>query len=474
MTRLALALALACPLAACDGDPGKDTASPDSGDTGTAGTDTGTDTSGGNDTSTDTATVDMDGDGAAEDVDCDDNDATAYPGAPETCDGVDDDCDGAIDEDATDATTWYADDDGDGVGVDATAVLACAAPTGTEVGTGGDCDDGDPWVHPGAEDLCDGVDNDCDPGTTESGVAGLDEGAWWDLTSSFQLGTAGAIAWSYLAYDELHICGGPWYNSVNMLGAGRIIGHDDAVIDTDGAGPGIVMRDATFEVSVESITLRNGGGLSSSGGYVGAGVFCDGLGGARVTLTDVTIETTYATLGGGVFAQDCDLVVEDSTFQENGASLGAGIYAYASAQPVAVEVRGSTFYENSASSAGGGIAALGVEALTITLDETLFQYNDAYGGGGLFMEGNVAVTCSGTSTTTAGFIGNEAPFGGGIDIEYNGLVSPTFDAVSCDFGADGTADDNVNDDVRLETAGTNYSYDFTDDAEFTCGATGCE
>ena len=75
--------------------------------------------------------------------DCDDTDATVSPAAAERCAdaGTDEDCDGVVDEaDAADATTWTTDADGDGYGDDATGYLACTA-TGTDVATGGDCDD---------------------------------------------------------------------------------------------------------------------------------------------------------------------------------------------------------------------------------------------------------------------------------------------------------------------------------------------
>ena len=96
--------------------------------------------------------------------DCDDADVTAYPDAPESCDDVDDDCDGTVDEDATDGASWYEDGDGDGYGAGA-ATVACDAPSGF-VADGTDCDDGDFDVHPDAVETCDSVDQDCD-GTTD-------------------------------------------------------------------------------------------------------------------------------------------------------------------------------------------------------------------------------------------------------------------------------------------------------------------
>ena len=53
---------------------------------------------------------------------------------------MDNDCDGTTDLNATDATTWYEDADGDGSGADDSTVVACNAPSGY-VATGGDCDD---------------------------------------------------------------------------------------------------------------------------------------------------------------------------------------------------------------------------------------------------------------------------------------------------------------------------------------------
>ena len=73
--------------------------------------------------------------------DCDDNNANIAPGVPELCDGVDQDCDTFIDEDAEDATTWYYDGDADGYGVEP-SVKNCAQPPGF-VSNDDDCDDTD-------------------------------------------------------------------------------------------------------------------------------------------------------------------------------------------------------------------------------------------------------------------------------------------------------------------------------------------
>ncbi len=110
--------------------------------------------------------LDWDGDRYFGPEDCDDWDPDINPGARELCDGVDEDCDGLIDDaddDLAGGTHYYTDADGDGYGDPATELFACEAPAGV-VTEGGDCDDGDPELHPGATELCDpaDVDEDCD------------------------------------------------------------------------------------------------------------------------------------------------------------------------------------------------------------------------------------------------------------------------------------------------------------------------
>jgi hypothetical protein len=120
----------------------------------------------GSDVSIGKVTVDRDSDGYDETVDCDDARATVNPDAPELCDGLDNDCDEAIDEDAEDASAFYADADADGHGDPASPTVACEAPADAVL-TGDDCDDAEPAAFPGNDELCDGLDNDCDGDTDE-------------------------------------------------------------------------------------------------------------------------------------------------------------------------------------------------------------------------------------------------------------------------------------------------------------------
>ena len=93
---------------------------------------------------------DRDGDTWDANLDCNDNDASINPDADEICDGIDNDCDGDIDDDDVSVVTdtpWYLDADGDGFG-SAVIVAACEPPPGA-VSNRDDCDDTDSAVFPG-------------------------------------------------------------------------------------------------------------------------------------------------------------------------------------------------------------------------------------------------------------------------------------------------------------------------------------
>ena len=90
--------------------------------------------------------------------DCVPGNPDIHPDAEEVCDGIDNNCDGQVDEGVL--STFYADADADGFG-GSTTIEACAAPEGfTE--NASDCDDLDPAAYPGGAEVCDGVDNNCD------------------------------------------------------------------------------------------------------------------------------------------------------------------------------------------------------------------------------------------------------------------------------------------------------------------------
>lgn len=127
---------------------------------------------------------DKDCDGFKKEEDCDDKDPTVYPGAPPLCDGKDNNCDGECDD-------FVFDLDGDGYtscfevdGVEkGTQILeggACAGPPTKDMW---DCNDDDPTINPGAEEKCNGKDDNCN-GLCDEGFDADDDG--WNICGSWR------------------------------------------------------------------------------------------------------------------------------------------------------------------------------------------------------------------------------------------------------------------------------------------------
>jgi len=115
---------------------------------------------------------DDDDDGSLDAVDCEPLNSAAYPGGVEVCDGADNDCDGVTDNPGADGCSpFFPDVDQDGHGaLGSNAVCLCAADpdallTAVEAD---DCLDQDPNAFPGANEQCNGQDDDCDGETDEA------------------------------------------------------------------------------------------------------------------------------------------------------------------------------------------------------------------------------------------------------------------------------------------------------------------
>ena len=118
---------------------------------------------------------DADGDGFNVDEDCNDNDADINPDAPEVCDGVDNNCDEAIDEGVT--TTFYNDQDRDGYGDPDMPIEGCEVQVGQSENAD-DCDDDEDNAFPGNDEIClDSIDNDCDGDVDEDSA--VDATTWY-------------------------------------------------------------------------------------------------------------------------------------------------------------------------------------------------------------------------------------------------------------------------------------------------------
>jgi len=234
--------------------------------------------------------------------DCDDGDASTHPGIRELCDGLDNDCDGVVD-DGLSVSTWYADTDTDGYGDPALHVDDCTNPTGY-VSNSADCDDGDRAVNPRATEVCDGVDNDCD-GRLDIGAA--DESTWYQDGDGDGYGTLNTqIACiqpdGYVTRDGDCDDGNAAVSPSATEACNGVDDDCDGTTDEDGASGG-----ATYYVDADLDGYGNSGVLvvscSRPSGYVSTPGDCDD------GATAVNPSATEACNG---YDDDCDGATDEA------------------------------------------------------------------------------------------------------------------------------------------------------------------
>ncbi len=526
------------------------------------------------------------------DADCDDSDAAINPNATEVCDGVDNDCDGAADEDdAADAVFWYGDADGDLYGDITSIHMACDAPD-NYVDNYDDCDDNNADTYPGAPEYCNGADNDCD-GTVDNDAVDGDwyytdfDGDGYGAEDSLEWACDGAtneldcddydanepvtadavngnangagtiddpLDTAQGAIDAAFSCAvilaGTYYETIDFGGKDlKVIGPDgpeNTIIDAVGLDDAV----ATFEggessdALLQGVTLANGTGHLEEDEYTwachsehdcteyystycGGGAFIDG---GSPTLSDVIVRNnslpevdsyddgydTYFTYsyGGGLCFLGSDSVVGSVEIYENYADQGGGFYVD---ETSTVEIGQAWLIANTASDGGGGeveggyltlvnLASTwngadgdggGILIVDGTLDETNVTHgeDDAPSGGGLYLSGSstgtvmnsiiwgcdsgVGVLVDGGSSFTGSY--NDVYGNGGGN--YSGITDPTGvdgniseDPLFVDVTGDG---DDFNDDWNLiggspaEDAGNpDPAYDDVDGTQNDMGAFG--
>ena len=128
----------------------------------------------------DACDTDDDNDGVVDGLDCAPIDPGVSPFATETCNGKDDDCDQVVDEPgASGCKKWFFDDDNDGFGLDQVTQCLCQAAAPYGASEGGDCDDKNGQVFPGAAEVCNLKDDNCDGAVDEGQAVGCQD-AWPD------------------------------------------------------------------------------------------------------------------------------------------------------------------------------------------------------------------------------------------------------------------------------------------------------
>ncbi|MFZ5482310.1 MAG: MopE-related protein [Myxococcota bacterium] len=264
--------------------------------------------------------------------DCADTDDTRNPAASESCDGVDNDCDGTTDEaSAVDASTWYRDSDADGYGVSTTTSVACSQPSGY-ADNDDDCNDASASISPGDAEVCyDSTDQDCD-GTADDGCP-----TWTRHCGSITSSETWAAGDHYV-YCDVTVGGGasPTLTIADgatvyfASGAGLLVGQS-----TNGK----VLADGTTYGITFTSEDTYGGGTPAAGDWDGiyVGTYDRGS-----TFTNVTIEYGGAYGYGNLYVtgnSSSTVTVTDSVLAE---SSNSGLYA-ANGN---VDVTGSTFADN--------------------------------------------------------------------------------------------------------------------------------
>ncbi len=269
---------------------------------------------------------DDDGDGYDRSVDCDDADATISPGATEICDDadVDEDCDGASDDDDTSATgqsTWYGDADGDGYGGTRFTTAACDAPSGY-ASNADDCDDLDAAINPGAAEVCDAADadEDCDGATDDADPSATGQSTFYaDADGDGHGGPTTAASCDmpsgYLAAST--DCDDT--NAAIHPGAVEVCDAGDTDEDCDGAAD-----DADTSATGQSTFYADGDGDGYGGASTGA--YCDLPEGYTPTSTDC--DDTSAAINPGATEvcdaadtdEDCDGAADDADPTATGGS----------------------------------------------------------------------------------------------------------------------------------------------------------
>ncbi len=305
-----------------------------------------------------------------DDGDCDDADPLVHPGAAESCNGIDDDCDGTVDEDATDEATWYLDSDGDGYGLDTVTLVQCEQPSGYVLGSG-DCDDGAASIHPGASESCNDADDDCD-GSVDEGPPS-DAGSWYEDSDGDGYGQLGTSTTS---------CDQPSGHVSNNSDCD----DDDAAVspaatetcdgvdnDCDGTtDPSGTATFVTSKGSVRDVTSLLATG-SSTAAY-SASITDDGT----LTLCPGTYYVHFSVSAG-------DLVVTGRAGSGSTVVQGDGSDSLVSAWPSSssISLQGLTLRGGMADQ-GGGING-GDHGLVLVLDDLLIESSSASYGGGLYL-----------------------------------------------------------------------------------------
>jgi hypothetical protein len=392
-------------------------------------------------------------------------------------------------------TTYYADKDGDGYGDPLASVELGCTPTTGFVPDNTDCDDTDPDINPGATEVCDGLDNNCngqiDEGNTccptggilfvnHNATGSINGSSWADAFTNLQ----SALNSTCPDITQIWVAAGTYKPT---SGTDRTISFhmkDGVAIYGGFAGTETLLSQRDWQTNVTTLS-GDIGTIDDNTDNSNSVVLADGGIGASAILDGFTVTGAEGgTFSGGIAVGGASPVISNCLITGNSSNYcGGGLMSYA-ASPV---VSNCIFLENYSTNFGGGIFnAFGGEPFVTNCS---FINNQAAftGGGGIYHQDVVMTitncTFSGNSgealhCNTAANVSN-CIFWGNTDFVYNATVAIENCIVQGGYsqcidcpGGDGNVDplfvDLANGDLRLQpcspaiNAGTNTGAPATD------------